>query len=163
VKKILWRAANDDYVDTGYSFAEKRSIAEAYLDNPGFGGANIYRTKIEVDDDVVLDLTEKSTLNLTQRHAGKPGAVERAAEALRKRVTPKPLLTPLELTVLCRVARNEDPHAGTAGGVGSRRISQALGRLRRKGMLEAGQWPYRLTTAGSDRYTALGVPQDGHT
>lgn len=66
-----------------------------------------------------------------------------------------PLLTPLELTVLCRVARSEDPHAGTGGSVGSRRVSQALGRLRRKGMLEEGQAPYRLTAAGSDRYTAL--------
>lgn len=56
----LWRAANDDYVDTGYSFAEKRSTAEAYLDNPGFGGANIYRADVEIDDDQVLDFTGKS-------------------------------------------------------------------------------------------------------
>lgn len=56
----LWRVANDDYVDTGYSFAETRAIAEAYLDNPGFGGANIYRAAVEVDDDQVLDLTGKS-------------------------------------------------------------------------------------------------------
>ena len=60
MKKNLWRAANDDYVDTGYSFAEKRSIAEAYLNNPGFGGDSIYRAKVEFDDGQVLDLTEKS-------------------------------------------------------------------------------------------------------
>lgn len=60
MKKTLWRAANDDYVDTGYSFAERRSIAEAYLDNPGFGGANIYRARCEIIEDQVLDLTDSS-------------------------------------------------------------------------------------------------------
>jgi hypothetical protein len=94
LKKTLWRAANDDYVDTGYSFAEKRSIAEAYLDNPGFGGANIYRAKIEVDDELVLDLTEKSVGQVAKmlgvQHPGAIGLDEwlprspRVLDALRE-------------------------------------------------------------------------------
>lgn len=50
----LYRAATDDYLDIGYSFAETRETAESYLDNPGFGGGSIY--SIEIDDDP-LDLT----------------------------------------------------------------------------------------------------------
>ncbi len=105
------------------------------------------------------------TLNLQRRHAGKPGAIERAAEALQRRGAPKPLLTPIELTVLCRVARDEDPWSGVSlhevtgnGGIrgGSRIVSQALGRLRRKGMLEE-QTPYRLTVAGWDRYKKVAI------
>lgn len=50
----LYRAANDDYVDSGYAFAEEIETARMYLDNPGFGGANIYRCKARGK---VLDLT----------------------------------------------------------------------------------------------------------
>lgn len=41
----LYRAAEDDYIDTGYSFAETEETARLYLDNPGFGGRNIYSCK----------------------------------------------------------------------------------------------------------------------
>ncbi len=56
VTKRLWRAAQDDYVDTGYSFAESKTIAREYLDNPGFGGATIFRAVVEFDEEQVLDL-----------------------------------------------------------------------------------------------------------
>lgn len=79
-------------------------------------------------------------LNLQQRHAG--GTVERAEAALRARGTSKPPLTLLEAEVLARVALRLDPwrgpgRTGTWGrtGTGSRTVSQALGRLRRKGYI----------------------------
>ena len=52
---ILWRAANDDHISDSASFAETRETAEAYLDNPGFGGDTLYYTEVEIDD--YLDLT----------------------------------------------------------------------------------------------------------
>jgi hypothetical protein len=52
---ILWRAANDDHISDSCSFAELRESAEAYLDNPGFGGDTLYSTEVEIDD--YLDLT----------------------------------------------------------------------------------------------------------
>lgn len=56
-------------------------------------------------------------------------------------------VTLLELEVLIDIAMARDPwrHAG-----GSRTVSQAIGRLRRKGLLEdsRGTPPYALTEAG---------------
>jgi hypothetical protein len=52
---ILWRAANDDHISDSCSFAEERESAEAYLDNPGFGGDTLYSADVEIDD--YLDLT----------------------------------------------------------------------------------------------------------
>ena len=76
MKKTLWRAANDDYVDTGYSFAETRDVAEAYLDNPGFGGAQLFRTRLSVEPDQILDWTGM-TLRRAARAVGlsDPGAI----------------------------------------------------------------------------------------
>lgn len=52
---ILWRAANDDHISDSASFAETRETAEAYLDNPGFGGDTLYYADVDVDE--YLDLT----------------------------------------------------------------------------------------------------------
>lgn len=49
----LYRAANDDSIEQGISFAESRETAEQYLDNPGFGGAVIYSAET---DEEALDL-----------------------------------------------------------------------------------------------------------
>lgn len=57
----LYRAAKDDYVSQGISFAELRETAELYCANPGFGGANIYTCDIDPADGSVLDLSELST------------------------------------------------------------------------------------------------------
>jgi len=80
------------------------------------------------------------TLNLQRRHAG--GTVEHAAAALRARGAGKAPLTLLEAEVLARVSLHLDPwrgpgRTGTWGrtGVGSRTVSQALSRLRRKGYI----------------------------
>ena len=51
----LWRAANDDYISDSASFAETRESAEAYRDNPGYGGDTLYYADVEPDD--MLDLT----------------------------------------------------------------------------------------------------------
>lgn len=76
MKITLYRAAKDDYVDTGYSFATEKSIAEAYLDNPGFGGSNLYRTKISATDEQIIDLTDASTEELAERFdVSDPGAI----------------------------------------------------------------------------------------
>lgn len=52
----VYRAANDDYVSAGFSFAANREDAEAYLDNPGFGGSTLYVAEI---DGLILDLTRE--------------------------------------------------------------------------------------------------------
>lgn len=52
----LWRAAEDDSISDSASFAAERGCAEAYLDNPGFGGSTLYRADVEIDDSRVLDL-----------------------------------------------------------------------------------------------------------
>lgn len=76
MKKTLWRAAQDDYVDTGYSFAESREDAEAYLDNPGFGGAHLYRTRVELPEGTVVDLTSKTVRQITRSFGlSDPGAI----------------------------------------------------------------------------------------
>ncbi len=100
------------------------------------------------------------TLNLARRHANKPGAIERAAAALRARGAPaKSPLTLLEAKVLAHVSLRQDPWDGVRGRkrsldvprdsshVGSRKVSQALGRLRRKGFVD--RFPlYNITPSG---------------
>ncbi len=55
----LYRAANDDYVNAdATSFAESLAAAEAYRDNPGFGGSRLWVAEVEPVD--VLDLTDES-------------------------------------------------------------------------------------------------------
>jgi len=55
--KTLWRAAKDDYIEQGISFAPKKSTARAYLDNPGYGGATLYKTSVDLAKQPVLDMT----------------------------------------------------------------------------------------------------------
>lgn len=91
------------------------------------------------------------SLNLERRHANKPGAVERAAAALGARVLPaKPPLTMIEARCAALVSLGLDPWEGRHGN-GSRTVSQAVSRLRRKAYLAysfvAGQ-PDRLTDQG---------------
>jgi len=71
--KTLWRAAKDDYVDTGYSFAENEETARAYLANPGFGGGSLWQTRVQYTADQVLDLTG-CTLSQARRLAGVPSS-----------------------------------------------------------------------------------------
>ncbi len=52
----IWRAAKDDIIVDTASFSEERSAAEAYLDNPGYGGPTLYYA--DVEPEAVLDLTE---------------------------------------------------------------------------------------------------------
>ena len=53
----LWRAAQDDIIIDLACFAVDRSDAEAYLDNPGFGGPNLYYAYVTPKK--VLDLFEE--------------------------------------------------------------------------------------------------------
>lgn len=56
--KTLYRAAQDDYTFSGMSLAARCEDAEAYLDNPGFGGANLYSMTVAIDPDRVLRLDD---------------------------------------------------------------------------------------------------------
>jgi hypothetical protein len=77
MKKTLWRAAQDDYIDTGYSFATTRANSEVYLDNPGFGGATIYRAKISVSEKQVVDLQGLTVRELAKSMGfNDPGAID---------------------------------------------------------------------------------------
>src|SRR5262245_54421765 len=62
--KTLYRAANDDQVRVGYSFAGRCSDAKAYLDNPGFGGPTLYRCCIDMSH--VSDRTESPWERLSE-------------------------------------------------------------------------------------------------
>lgn len=96
-------------------------------------------------------------LGRTRRHAGKPGAVERAAKALAKRGRPR--VTELEIGVLVALAHNVDPWT-THGD--SRTVSQALARCRRKGLavrtqdLDGYMVDY-VTAAGGEVLFPMGV------
>jgi hypothetical protein len=65
---ILWRAANDDHIGDSCSFAETREAAEAYLDNPGFGGDTLFTADVEVGD--YLDLTGDDAVEQLQAALG---------------------------------------------------------------------------------------------
>ena len=76
MKKTLWRAANDDYVSQGYSFAESREIAELYLDNPGFGGDKLWQAVAQFKRSQVIDLTDADTAEVAARlDMEDPGAI----------------------------------------------------------------------------------------
>lgn len=59
-KKRLYRAADDDIVTDNASFSTTREAAQAYLDNPGFGGRSLYRADVEIDPKRTLDLFDSS-------------------------------------------------------------------------------------------------------
>ncbi|GIV50238.1 MAG: hypothetical protein KatS3mg038_2201 [Candidatus Kapaibacterium sp.] len=56
----LWRAAHNSRVFRGACFAQDRRDAEAYLDNPGFGGPRLFC--VEVQPTHVLDCTGRDGL-----------------------------------------------------------------------------------------------------
>lgn len=69
----LYRAADDDYLDTGYSFAETLETAREYLDNPGFGGATLYTVEATGE---VLDLRGMTVAAVADRFGmADPGAI----------------------------------------------------------------------------------------
>lgn len=54
----LWRAMwRDGYTGQWSAWAADRKTAEAYLDNPGYGGDTLYVAEVDVEDARVLDLT----------------------------------------------------------------------------------------------------------
>ena len=72
----LYRAAKDDYVDTGYSFAETLDAAREYLNNPGFGGARLFVSDVKVKKSQVLDLTGMDTTEVAETlGVSDPGAI----------------------------------------------------------------------------------------
>ena len=54
--RTLWRAASTKETGRGACFAALRQDAEAYLDNPGFGGENLY--SVDVNPEYVLYLDD---------------------------------------------------------------------------------------------------------
>lgn len=54
----LYRAADSDTLTDCGSFAESLETASAYLANPGYGGATLWETTVDVDEDTLLDLSE---------------------------------------------------------------------------------------------------------
>lgn len=74
--KTLWRAASDDYISQGYSFAAEREVAELYLDNPGFGGDKLYKAVVKFEESQVIDLTDASASEVADRLDMRvPGAI----------------------------------------------------------------------------------------
>jgi hypothetical protein len=55
---ILYRADSEEcHQEEGSCWAESKADAQAYLDNPGFGGNTLHAVEFTVDFDRVLDLT----------------------------------------------------------------------------------------------------------
>jgi hypothetical protein len=72
--RTLYRAAADDSIGTGTSFAESRATAGGYRSNPGFGGTRIYSAEIEACD--VLDLRGMTVADAAEMLGqGDPGAI----------------------------------------------------------------------------------------
>jgi hypothetical protein len=82
--KTLYRAADDDSWSDCAAFAETLATARAYLDNPGFGGARLWSTDVEIDMSRVLDVVGAADATGTisdaigQSHPGAIGADEYA-------------------------------------------------------------------------------------
>jgi hypothetical protein len=80
MRKVLWRAAQDDYIRDTASFAADREDAEAYRDNRGYGGPVLYRAEVEIDEAEVLDLydlDESDAIRAIRERTGlpHPGAI----------------------------------------------------------------------------------------
>ncbi len=76
--KTLWRVSDDDYLPDAASFASDREDAEAYLDNPGYGGRKLFRARVEVDRERVLSLFyEDDPIRILSKrfHQPHPGAI----------------------------------------------------------------------------------------
>lgn len=56
VTLTLWRHADDGNIVGSASFAASRKSAEAYKDNPGFGGETLYKSTVDINPKEVLDL-----------------------------------------------------------------------------------------------------------
>ena len=55
----LWRAMDrHGYTGQWSCWSERREDAEAYLDNPGYGGDTLHVTLVDLTDARILDLTE---------------------------------------------------------------------------------------------------------
>jgi len=79
-KLRLYRAADDDLVTDTASFSASRDAAREYLDNPGFGGRNLYKTDVEIDPERFLDLSDMDpddAIKVLMDRTGKthPGAI----------------------------------------------------------------------------------------
>lgn len=81
-KITLYRAADDDIVTDSASFSESLDAAKEYLNNPGFGGRSLWKTKVKVDPAKVLDLVDEDDPTtalaeaVNERHPGAIGADE---------------------------------------------------------------------------------------
>lgn len=64
----LYRAAKNDRVDAGHSFAETLETARTYLANPGFGGGHLYSASLKIADAEVIDLTGYTLEQLDAEH-----------------------------------------------------------------------------------------------
>ena len=60
VKINLYRVADDDIVNESASFSTSKDDAKVYLDNPGFGGKNLYKTSVTIKKSQLLDLHDDS-------------------------------------------------------------------------------------------------------
>lgn len=60
MRKTLWRAANDDYIPDAAAFATDREDAEAYFDDPGYGGSILWKAHVVFNEDEVLNLYDES-------------------------------------------------------------------------------------------------------
>ena len=58
MRKVLYRAANDDIITDCAAFAETPEAAKVYLDNPGYGGAHLYRADVDIAEAELLDLVD---------------------------------------------------------------------------------------------------------
>jgi len=56
-RRRLYRASDDNFVRAGTSFAKDLDSAKEYMNNPGFGGQNLYSAEVDMNN--VLDLTNR--------------------------------------------------------------------------------------------------------
>jgi len=89
--RTLYRATDGgDGLWSGTCWAADREDAEAYLDNPGYGGAELHEREVQVDPELVLDLRTETGVDMSRlaealvdlgwTDAADPGRVDTAEE-----------------------------------------------------------------------------------
>jgi hypothetical protein len=79
--QTLYRAADSSDITGPTAFAAARETAEAYLDNPGFGGAILWTVQVDVPDAAILDVRSESDSEQVQAIVAATGLDMGAATA----------------------------------------------------------------------------------
>jgi len=80
---VLYRAGDSDILTGATSFSPDLETAEAYLSNPGFGGKTIYKTKVTIAPEKLVDVSSaEDQAHAIRKAAGIKGMKSSSVEQL---------------------------------------------------------------------------------